>query len=155
MKHVLVFIATFFNIGRLPIAPGTWTSLAVILLAYFIPPYWQAPWYIQLTAAAVVFLIGIPAARQAEIHFDKEDPGQCTIDEVAGQMVALLWVPHSIGLYIASFFLFRFFDIFKPPPVHQLEKPGHGVGIMLDDIGAGLYALGTLHLGMYLYKVIF
>lgn len=155
MKQLLVLIATFFNIGRLPIMPGTYTSFAVVALAYVIKPYWQAPFYIQLIVIAVIFFIGVPAARQAEIHFKKKDPGQCTIDEVAGQLVALLWAPHTIVVYIASFFLFRFFDIFKPPPVKQLEKPANGWGIMLDDIAAGLYALGALHLGIYLYKVLF
>lgn len=155
MKQLLILIATFFYIGRLPIMPGTYTSFAVVALAYVINPYWQAPFYIQLIVIAIIFFIGVPAARQAEIYFEKKDPGQCTIDEVAGQLVALLWVPHSILLYVISFFLFRFFDILKPPPVKQLEKPAGGWGIMLDDIAAGLYALGAIHLGIFLYKTLF
>ena len=146
MKKVLLFIATFGYIGYAPVAPGTAASLVTAVLVYFIRPYWQAPFYIQLAAIFLVFLVGIPAARYAEIHFDKEDPGHCVIDEVAGQMLSLLLVPHSPGLYLAGFFLFRFFDIFKPFPIKHLEKAPHGVGIMIDDIGAGLYALALLQL---------
>jgi phosphatidylglycerophosphatase A len=121
-----------------------------MLLIYFIRPYWTAPVYIQLIAIAVVFLIGIPASRQAEEHFEAKDPGQCVIDEVAGQMIALLWVPHTIIHYIIAFILFRIFDILKPPPIRLLERVPHGTGIMLDDVAAGLYALGLIHLGIYL-----
>ena len=151
MKRILHIIATFFYIGHIPIAPGTWASLATMLLVYFIKPYWQAPFYIQLGIIAVVFLAGIPAAAYSEKHFEKKDPGYCVIDEVAGQMVSMLWVPHSIGLYMAAFVLFRIFDILKPPPIRLLERAPGGVGIMIDDIGAGLFALGVLHLAMVIF----
>ncbi|MCP5053236.1 MAG: phosphatidylglycerophosphatase A [bacterium] len=151
MKHVLLLIATFFNIGRIKLAPGTWTSLATMLLVFYIPAYWKAPLYVQLIAIGVVFLIGIPAARYSEKHFETEDPSQCVIDEVAGQMVALLLVPHQIKFYFLSFLLFRFFDIFKPFPIKKLEHIPYGVGIMVDDIAAGLYALGLFHLLRYIF----
>lgn len=151
MKRILFLISTFFYIGYLPLAPGTWASLVTTVLVFFIRPYWQAPIYIQLVIIFVVFLLGIPAASQAEKHFDKEDPRHCVIDEVAGQMVSLLLIPHTIGLYIAAFFIFRFFDIIKPFPIKHLEKAPAGVGIMIDDIGAGLYSLGLLHLLIYIF----
>jgi phosphatidylglycerophosphatase A len=116
-----------------------------------IQPYWQAPVYIQTAIIFIVFLIGIPAATHAEKNFDKEDPRYCVIDEVAGQMIALLLVPHQIGFYIAGFFLFRFFDILKPFPIKHLEKIPQGLGIMIDDVAAGLYALGVLHLFIYIF----
>jgi len=151
MKRIWITIATFFYIGHMPIAPGTWASLATTLLVFFIPPYWLAPVYLQLAIIAVVFLLGIPAATYAEKHYKKEDPGFCVIDEVAGQMVSLLLIPHSIWLYLASFLLFRVFDILKPFPIRLLEKAPKGLGIMIDDIGAGLYALGLLHLLIYIF----
>ena len=151
MRQILLFIATFFNIGRLPLAPGTWASLVTTVLVYFIKPYWQAPLYIQIAAIVIVFVLGIPAASAAERHFKKKDPRPCVIDEVAGQMLSLLLVPHNIYLYGAGFFLFRVFDILKPFPVRNAEKIPGGFGIMLDDIVAGLYALGVLHLYLYLF----
>ena len=151
MKKILFIIATFFYVGYLPAAPGTWASLVTTLLVYFIRPYWEAPPYIQLAIILAVFLLGIPAASHAEKHFDKEDPRYCVIDEVAGQMISLLWIPHSIGLYAAGFLIFRFFDIVKPFPIKHLEKAPQGIGIMIDDVAAGLYSLGLLHLLIYIF----
>jgi len=151
MRNIRLLIATFFGIGRSPLAPGTCASLATMLLVYFIGPYWRAPLYIQLIVIALVFVVGIPASGEAEKHFNKKDPGSCVIDEVAGQMVALLLVPHQISLYIAGFFLFRFFDILKPFPIRRLEKIPGGMGIMADDILAALYALALLQLYIYFF----
>lgn len=151
MRKVWLVIATFFGSGLSPLAPGTCGSLATILLVYFIKPYWQAPLYIQLIAIAVVFIVGIPAGSAAEKHFNKKDPGACVIDEVAGQMISLLLVPHKTSFYIAGFFLFRFFDILKPFPIRRLEKIPGGLGIMLDDIMAGLYALALMQLYLYFF----
>jgi phosphatidylglycerophosphatase A len=151
MKRILFIIATFFYIGYLPVAPGTWASLATTALVYFISPYWQAPVYIQIVIIFAVFLLGIPASSQAEKHFDKKDPRACVIDEVAGQMISLLLIPHSIVLYAAGFLIFRFFDILKPFPIKHLEKAPHGIGIMIDDVGAGLFSLALLHLLIYIF----
>ncbi len=151
MRKVWLLIATFFAVGRSPFAPGTCASLVTTLMIYFIEPYWQAPLYIQLAAIALVFIVGIPASGAAEKHFNKKDPGACVIDEVAGQMITLLLVPHQISLYIAGFFLFRFFDILKPFPIRRLEKIPGGLGIMLDDIMAALYALALLQLYLYIF----
>jgi phosphatidylglycerophosphatase A len=154
-KKVWLIMATFFYVGYLPIAPGTWASMVTAVLVYFIRPYWQATLYIQLIVIFAIFLLGIPAASYAEKHFKKKDPRPCVIDEVAGQMVSLLLVPHKIVFYVAAFFLFRFFDIIKPPPIKPLEKAPHGIGIMIDDIAAGLFALGVLHLGIYIFERFF
>jgi len=143
MKHLAVLIATFFGIGRIRIAPGTWTSLAVALIVYFIPPS-VLPFPILALATVLVFLVGVPAAAACEKHFQKKDPRQCVIDEVAGQMVCFWFLPHTIAYYGAAFLLFRFFDILKPFPIKASEQVPHGIGIMLDDILAGLYALGVL-----------
>jgi phosphatidylglycerophosphatase A len=151
MKRIWLLIATFFNIGRIPGAPGTYTSFVVTVLLYFIKPYWQAPIYIQIAAIVCVFFLGVPAAYAAEKHFSKKDPRPCVIDEVAGQMIALLLIPHTIPFYAAGFFLFRVFDVLKPPPVRTAEKIPGGWGIMIDDVVAGLYALAVLQLYLYLF----
>jgi phosphatidylglycerophosphatase A len=143
MKQLGVLIATFFGIGRIRIAPGTWTSLVVTLIIFFLPaPYRSFP--ILALAAAFVFIIGIPAAKASESHFQKKDPRQCVIDEVAGQLVCLWFLPHTIAFYAAAFLLFRFFDILKPFPIKSSEQLPNGIGIMLDDVLAGFYTLGII-----------
>ncbi len=152
MKQVWLLIATFFYTGLSPLAPGTCGSLATLLILYFVVPYSEVSIYIRLASILIVFLIGIPAGNHAEKHYNKKDPGQCVIDEVAGQMVTLLLAPHSIKIYILGFLLFRFFDIIKPFPIRKLEKIHGGLGIMIDDIAAGIYAFIILHAALYIFK---
>lgn len=144
-------MATLFSIGRIPIAPGTWASLVTALLVYFIDPYRLSPFYIQVGTIGLIFILGIPASNVAEKHFNKKDPGSCVIDEVVGQMITLLLVPYKISFYVAGFFLFRFFDILKPFPIRKLEKIPGGLGIMMDDVMAALYALALLQLYIYIF----
>jgi phosphatidylglycerophosphatase A len=137
--------ATFFGIGLLPGGPGTWASLATAAIWYFTARA-AHPAAIRLAvgtlvAAAIVTVIGIPAATSVERESETQDPGHVVIDEVAGQLVALILIPIDIGHVVLAFVLFRFFDILKPPPVRQLERLHGGVGIMMDDVAAGLYAL--------------
>jgi phosphatidylglycerophosphatase A len=143
MKKIWIALATFFGIGYLPIAPGTWASLVTVVVFYFtpIPVFPFLPW---LVITAVIYGIGVPAAASCEKHFQKKDPGYCVIDEVAGQIVSLWFLPRQAGFYIAAFFLFRFFDILKPFPIRKSESLPHGFGIMTDDILAGLYTLAVL-----------
>jgi phosphatidylglycerophosphatase A len=150
MKQLAVVIATFFGFGRIRVAPGTWTSLVVVLIIYFIPPTALPPLYLLLVTG-IVFAVGIPAAAVCEKHFQKKDPRQCVIDEVAGQLVCLWFLPHTVFFFGAAFLLFRFLDIFKPFPVKASEQIPYGIGIMLDDVLAGLYGMGLLHGMRYLF----
>jgi phosphatidylglycerophosphatase A len=137
--------ATVFGIGFLPGGPGTWASLVTVAVWYFVGseahvrPAWLA--FSTLVAAVVVTLVGISAASIVEYQSGTQDPGHVVIDEVSGQLTALLLTPLDIGHVLLAFALFRFFDILKPPPVRQLERLHGGLGIMVDDVGAGLYAL--------------
>lgn len=149
MKRIAILWATFFGIGRIPLAPGTWASLLTALIAYAVVPHLRFAWTLPM-AALLVFLTGIPAAAILERHIARKDPRPCVIDEVAGQLVALTLVPHTPALYLAAFLLFRLFDIVKPFPVKQSERAPHGIGIMADDVLAGLYAFACLHLFRYL-----
>jgi phosphatidylglycerophosphatase A len=141
-------IATFFGIGRLRPAPGSWGSAATVLLwaalAYALAPALRTP--VAIALAVVVTLIGIPAATLVARGSGIKDPQFVVIDEVAGQLVALVAVPLAWKSLLAAFILFRVFDIVKPPPVRQLEALPEGTGIVLDDVAAGLYALGIVHL---------
>jgi phosphatidylglycerophosphatase A len=144
-------VGTFFGIGRLRPGPGTWASAATMLLwaalAYNLAPSLRMP--VAIGLAALVTLIGIPAATQVALGSGIKDPQFVVIDEVAGQLVALIAVPLAWKTFLAGFILFRFFDILKPPPVRQLETIPEGAGIVLDDVAAGLYALGVMHLFLH------
>ena len=141
-------IATFFGIGYMKPGPGTWGSAAGLLLwatlAYRLPA--SARTLTIIILAGVVTLIGIPAATQVARAFTRKDPQFVVIDEVAGQLITLIAAPLTWKTFLAGFILFRAFDIVKPPPVRQLEKLPEGTGIVLDDIAAGLYALGVMQL---------
>ena len=141
-------VATFFGAGRLKPAPGTWGSLATVLLwaaaSSHIPPASRT--WAPAIAAAVVTLVGIPAATRVARDYAAKDPQFVVIDEVAGQLVALIAVPLGWKTFLAGFILFRVFDIWKPFPIRRLEHLPEGTGIVVDDLGAGLYALAVMHL---------
>jgi len=143
-----VLTATFFGIGRLRPGPGTWGSAATVVLwaaaASQLNQALRAPGIIALAVA--ITLIGIPAATQVSRASATKDPQFVVIDEVAGQLIALIAVPLTWKSFLAGFILFRAFDIIKPPPVRQLEHLPEGTGIVLDDVAAGIYALVVMQL---------
>jgi phosphatidylglycerophosphatase A len=118
---------------------ATWAGVA-----HFLAPTLRAP--IALTLALIVILVGIPAATRVARGSGSKDPQFVVIDEVAGQLIALIAVPLSWKSFLAGLILFRVFDIVKPPPVRQLEGLPEGTGIMLDDVAAGILALIAMHL---------
>ncbi|HTR25221.1 MAG TPA: phosphatidylglycerophosphatase A [Terriglobales bacterium] len=141
-------IATFFGIGRAKPGPGTWASVATVVLWYLCGraiPSTSRLWA-TVVAAAFITLIGIPAATRVARGSGLKDPQFVVIDEVAGQLVALIAVPLIWKSFLASLILFRVFDILKPFPIRRLERLPEGTGIMVDDLGAGLYALIVMHL---------
>jgi phosphatidylglycerophosphatase A len=101
---------------------------------------------VAIVLSLVVIAIGIPAATAVARFSGKKDPQWVVIDETAGQLIALIGVPLAWKSFLAGLILFRFFDILKPPPVRQLERLPEGVGIVIDDVAAGLYALLVMHL---------
>jgi phosphatidylglycerophosphatase A len=96
--------------------------------------------------AALAVAAGIPAATRVARATGLEDPQFVVIDEVAGQLITLIWIPVSWKSLLLGFILFRAFDISKPPPVRSLERLPEGTGIVIDDVGAGLYALAVMHI---------
>jgi phosphatidylglycerophosphatase A len=138
-------VATFFGAGFLKPGPGTYGSIATILLWL-----WAASLLhhntlhlllATLIALAIVIAIGIPAATRVEQDSGREDPGFVVIDEVAGQLIPLLFLTPDWPHAVLALLLFRFFDILKPPPIRRLESLPTGTGIIVDDLAAGLYAL--------------
>lgn len=147
-------LATFFFVGHLKPAPGTWGSLAAL------PVFWALHQIggpaLAVASTVIVFLVGWWATAKATEGEDNHDPSEIVIDEVAGQWVALL--PVSIGAaaagsgvlalypgWIAAFVLFRLFDIWKPGPVGWADRRNDAFGVMMDDIIAGaMAAIGVL-----------
>jgi len=143
-------VATFFGAGYGKPGPGTWGSVAALLL-------WAAESLSMHTSArtqcfglliwiAVAMVLGVPAATIVERESGRTDPGFVVIDEVIGQWIALLGIPFDWRHGLIALVLFRIFDITKPFPVRRLERLPGGWGIVFDDVAAGLYALGIASL---------
>ncbi|MGI6639474.1 MAG: phosphatidylglycerophosphatase A [Desulfobulbus sp.] len=154
MDRLFLFIATGAYSGYLPKAPGTWASGLTVLL-WLLAGYWGTfPLSAYLLCVAALFCIGVVSAGAAEKLVNRPDPGLVVIDEVVGQLLALTAAPAHPLVALAAFILFRFFDILKPFPIRWLDQHIHGgLGIMLDDLVAGLYALLVLHLGLRLFHL--
>jgi phosphatidylglycerophosphatase A len=138
-------VGTFFGAGLLKPGPGTYGSIAALLLWYAAAHTFQ-PAAATLTistaiAALAVTLVGIPAATIVARESGRKDPGFVVIDEAAGQLIALIAIPADWKHAALSLLLFRAFDILKPPPVRQFERLPDGIGIMMDDVAAGVLAL--------------
>ena len=149
-RHPAAWIATWFGSGLLPGIPGTWGSLAALPFGVALLIY-GGPW-ILLAAAIALFPIGWWAAEIYVRADGDDDPGPVVVDEVVGQWLALLAVPATaLHWIVAAFVLFRVFDILKPPPVGTAERGFKGgLGVMADDVLAGLYALFSLYLIRYI-----
>jgi len=139
-------VATFFGSGYGKPGPGTWGSIAAVLLwaayAWGVHPASQTLFFVLLAAIALSLVAGIPAATSAARESGRKDPQFVVIDEVAGQWITLLGCPIEWRHMLISLILFRLFDITKPFPIRRLENLPEGWGIVLDDVAAGLYALG-------------
>ena len=117
-------------------------------MSHLIAPGWLLP--AAVLASVAVTLLGIPPSTVVARESGQKDPGFVVIDEVAGQMIALIGVPVVWKYLLAGFILFRGFDIIKPFPLRRLERLPGGTGIMMDDVGAGVYALILLQLWIHL-----
>ena len=146
MSHL---IATFFYVGHLRPAPGTWGSLAALPVAYLICSL-TGPWGL-VVAAVFSYVIGVWATAKETFGKDDHDPSEIVIDEVCGQWIALLPVAFGAAIsgaalsalwpgWIAAFLLFRLFDITKWGPIGWADRMHGPTGVMLDDVIAGIFA---------------
>lgn len=136
MPSVALAVATCLGVGYVPFAPGTFGSLAGLLVWAALP----ADWRIQAAAIGVLFVAGSWSASAAERHFKSTDPGPVVIDEVMGMLVTLWLVPVGWAGALIGFLCFRVFDVVKPYPANRLEDLHGGVGVMADDGMAAVYA---------------
>ena len=149
MRKLVLFIATGAGTGYAPIAPGTAGSALGVALWWLAVVQAGLSWGMLMAGAAAITAVGIWAAGEAEKIYGTHDDGRITIDEVAGQFVALAFLPLAplpqvpggeLGVAGAAFLLFRLFDIWKPPPARRFEQLPGGVGVVADDLMAGVYA---------------
>lgn len=129
-------VGTGLYTGYVPLAPGTAASTLCIAALWLLPAvsvFWM------LVLAAGVIAAGIISAKALQESWG-DDPGRVTVDEIAGMLVALIGLPKTAGVWLCAFLIFRILDIYKPPPLKTLEYLPGGLGVMMDDIGAGIYA---------------
>jgi len=137
LRRLGVFVATCAHVGYAPVAPGTFGSLVALGFYYLIRR--QQSTAFELGAIAVIAVIGLWSATEAEHHFGGIDPGPVVIDEVVGMLMTLALHPVNIWGATAGFFIFRVLDIVKPWPARRLELLPGGFGVVLDDMMAGVY----------------
>lgn len=143
LSHPSALLATWFGVGLLPRAPGTWGSLAALPLAWLVHQYTGIGG--MLAATIILFLVGWWASTDLLRAGGAQDPGHIVIDEVAGQFLTIAAVASDPVKLAVGFVLFRLFDIVKPWPVSWADRRiKGGLGVMLDDVLAGGYALGIL-----------
>jgi len=173
--HISLLLATWFGVGYLPKAPGTWGSAAAVALAMLSSwrldlyvdhrmgvlhpsPFFTTSYYtlnIQVLAAFMISVIGVIVANRAARYAQIEDPQWVVIDEVSGQLITyylffFFWdSPLNWKSWLLGFILFRIFDIWKPFPARQLERLPGGWGIMADDWMAGIYAAIALRVALH------
>jgi phosphatidylglycerophosphatase A len=146
-RSIILFIAEGAYAGRFPVAPGTAGTAAAVLLYILLKGLSQGAY---LAVCIAVTLVGTWAAGRAEEILDKKDHPFIVVDEVAGYLVSLIMVPQGWGYVVGAFFLFRYFDIAKPWPLRQIQSLKGGPGVMLDDIGAGVYTNIVLQIAAFL-----
>ncbi len=141
MRRLCKLIASVFYIGYLPVAPGSIGSFAALFIYFFIK---DNP---RLMGISIIIslILGLLTAGTAERLFGGRDASEIIIDEFTGMLVGLYLLPASMGYIVSAFLLFRFFDIVKPAPIKKLEGLSGGLGVMADDLMAGVYTNLILH----------
>ena len=145
----VMFLATGGNVGRIPVASGTFGSLVGLPIVYV---FSRIDWIFAAVLTAALILFSVWVAHHAEQQLQAKDPGCIVIDEIAGMCVAMLGIPLTWTTGAAGFFLFRLFDVIKPPPARQMEKRlSGGWGVVMDDVVAGIMANIVLRIGLVLF----
>ena len=151
------FFASLFFTGYIPFGPGTIGSLITVATIFYfkdtLTPFFalanvQTFWFSYL----LLLIAAIALSNNAKAVFGKDDPGQITIDEVAGQIITFFLIPLNWKTILLGFVLFRFFDIVKPYPINKFEELDGGLGIVMDDVVAGVMANLSLVAILTLYS---
>ncbi len=155
-KKINIFFLTFFYIGKIKYAPGTFASLTTCFLFLVFVNFLD--FFTLFFLTLIIFLYSLLAINNSVESFDSDDPKEIVIDEFVGQMIPLLAIPVYETLFIAPklyycvacFLLFRLFDVWKPYPINYIDENTKGaLGIMLDDIVAGVFTVITISLFLF------
>ena len=138
IKNIAEWIGTVFYLGKLPLAPGTWTSLVATIVWYFI--FKDLNVYFLPMITFLLFILGIISSNVIIEDSKEHDPSKIVIDEWVGQWLAFTLLPVTIQTGLIGFLAFRFFDILKPGPVKKMERLPKGLGVMADDVMACILA---------------
>ena len=142
MNNFALLLLSFFNIGRFKYAPGTVASFFASIIWYNIPDV-----FITQFICIVLFITSSSSlCFYYNVKIKKDDPSFIVLDEICGMSISLFMIPKSYVLFFVAFLIFRFFDIIKPLYINQIQKVDYGMGVMLDDILAGLYTLIIMNL---------
>ena len=141
MIQVLRGFTSVGYVGLIPGAPGTYGSLVTLPIAYFWSTLVTDNLFITVGLIAVITLLGVFASNKVGSYLGVEDPGEIVIDELVGQWIAVLAIPAHWGFWLAAFILFRVFDIWKPWLIDKSQHLPGGIGVMMDDVLAGLLVL--------------
>jgi phosphatidylglycerophosphatase A len=143
MNRLALFVGTCAYIGYVPVAPGTFGSAAGLLLLWAIRTVGDTR--VEVVGILLVLALGVWASAGTERHTGRVDPGIVVIDEVAGMLITMAFIPATVINAIAAFLIFRVLDIVKPWPARQLERLPHGFGVMADDAMAAVYGNLIMH----------
>ena len=139
-RFIVKLISSFFFVGYLPLVPGTFGSLAGLAVFFFV----KGSTFDLIFVTFIVTVLGFLASQEAEKVFNKKDDRRIVIDEVSGMLISLLFLPPEPAIIFFAFFIFRALDTLKPFPANGLQKLKGGLGVMSDDIVAGIYTNITL-----------
>ncbi|MFH1073615.1 MAG: phosphatidylglycerophosphatase A [Candidatus Firestonebacteria bacterium] len=150
MKKLLVKIfASGFGAGYFPFASGTAGTLVGVVIYYFLDVKFVLP------AAVLIFIFGVYISTKAEKLYKKKDSGRIVIDEIAGYLFSMAFLPKNLYFAVAGFILFRIFDVWKPSPARESQEPKGGWGVMTDDLIAGIYTNVTLWIGVLVLRYVY
>lgn len=148
----VIFLATGFGIGYIPLMPGTFGTLPGLPLCFLLAQVHAA---VALGAVVAIIVVAMWIAGKAEKSLGQKDPGKIVIDEIAGMTVAMAGLPFEVFTVIAGFAAFRLFDVLKPFPLRNFEKRfSGGIGVVMDDVGAGVYANFLVRLSLWVIEFI-
>ena len=143
-------IGTVLYVGKSPFAPGTVGSLVALVMWFILKPSIIDPLFLLITGA--IFFVGIIVSTVLIEAWNKKDPKEIVIDEWVGMWISLYLVPHEFIWGLVSFFFFRLFDIFKPGPVQVMDDMDDSIGVMMDDVVAGILACLVTQSLLYFYQ---
>ena len=141
-------VATFFYSGYFPFAPGTFASLLAVLVWFFLP--WSSVLF-KILSMLIILILGFASVEVTEKSFKEADPSFIVIDEVIGMWITVITLPKSVIVALLAFLMFRIFDIVKPPPIRRLELLKGSLGIIIDDVVAGIYAAISVHILLWIF----